>query len=197
MPVTVQNQLTIQIMINEILRREAAFVDRPDSDGGPTRYGVSQKMLGEFLGRSVGRDDIAQLSTSMAATIYRQRYWHKPRIDRLPLAVQPLLFDAAVCHGPKVAISQLQRAINRAAVVGRIEEDGQLGAQTLQAAQLSFDRLGNAFLTLLLLQRARLYQHIVENDPDRRVLLDGWIHHLRDVASSQGIVFDGGSSITV
>lgn len=185
------HQLTIQVMINDILRREDAFVDQPDSDGGPTRYGISRKVLGEFLGRNVNRDDIIGLSSSMAATIYRQRYWHKPHIDRLPLAMQPLLFDAAVSHGPKVAISQLQRAINRAAVVGRIDDDGQLGPHTLQAAQLSFERLGNAFLTLLLQQRARMYEHIVENDPDQRIYLAGWINRLRDVASSQGIVFDG------
>lgn len=191
MRVDATHQLTIQLMINDILQREGAFVDRADSEGGPTRYGINQRVLGEFLGRSVNRDDIAGLTSSMAATIYRQRYWHKPHIDRLPLAMQPLLFDAAVNHGPKVAISQLQRAINRAAVVGSIDEDGQLGPHTLQAAQLSFDRMGDALLTLLLQQRARLYEHIVESDPDQRVYLSGWINRLRDVASSQGIVFDG------
>lgn len=191
MPNDATHQLTIQIMINDILRLEDAFVDHPDSDGGPTRYGINQKVLGEFLGRSVNRDEIAGLSSSMAATIYRQRYWHKPHIDRLPLAIQPLLFDASVNHGPKAAVSQLQRAINRAAVVGSVDEDGQIGPHTLQAAQLSFERLGSAFLTMLLQQRARLYAHIVENDPDQRIYLAGWINRLRDVASSQGIVFDG------
>lgn len=191
MQIDATHQLTIQVMINDILNREDIFVDRPDTDGGPTRYGISRKILGEFLGRSVNRDDVAGLTSSMAATIYRQRYWHKPHIDRLPLAMQPLLFDAAVSHGPKVAISQLQRAINRAAVVGSVEEDGQIGASTMQAAQLSFERLGSAFLTLLLQQRARMYEHIVESDPDQRIHLAGWIGRLRDVASSQGIVFDG------
>jgi len=189
------HQLTIQFMINDILRREDAFVDDPAGNGGPTRYGISQKVLGEFLGRSVSRDDVAGLSSSMAATVYRQRYWHKPHIDRLPIAMQPLLFDASVSHGPKVAVSQLQRAINRAAVVGRIDEDGQIGPHTLQASQLSFERLGNAFLTLLLQQRARMYEHIVENDPDKRIYLAGWINRLREVASSQGIVFDGGGLV--
>jgi len=189
------HQLTIQVMINDILHREDAFIDYPDSDGGPTRYGINQKVLGEFLGRNVGRDDIVGLSSSMAATIYRQRYWHKPHIDRLPLAVQPLVFDASVNHGPKAAVSQLQRAINRAAVVGSIDEDGQIGPHTLQAAQLCVERLGNAFLTMLLQQRARLYAHIVENDPDQRIYLAGWINRLRDVASSQGIVFDGGGML--
>jgi len=186
------HQLTIQLMINDILNREDVFVDHPYGDGGPTRYGINQKVLGEFLGRSVNRDDIVGLSSSMAATIYRQRYWHKPHIDRLPVAMQPLLFDASVSHGPKSAVSQLQRAINRAAVVGSVDEDGQIGPHTLQAAQLSFERLGNAFLTMLLQQRARLYAHIVESDPDQRIYLAGWINRLREVARSQGIVFDGG-----
>jgi len=191
MPNDAPHQLTIQIMINDILNREEVFVDHSAGDGGPTRYGINQKVLSEFLGRSVNRDDIVGLSSSMAATIYRQRYWHKPHIDRLPLAMQPFLFDASISHGPKSAVSQLQRAINRAAVVGGIEEDGQIGPHTLQAAQLSFERLGSAFLTILLQQRARLYAHIVENDPDQRIYLAGWINRLREVASSQGIVFDG------
>jgi lysozyme family protein len=186
------HQLTIQHMINDILEREQAFVDHAEKDGGPSRYGINREVLGEFLGRNVSRDDIVNLSPGMAATIYRQRCWHKPHIDRLPLAMQPLLFDAAVSHGPRVAISQLQRAINRAAVVGSIEEDGRLGPHTLQAAQLSFERLGDALLTLLLQQRARLYEHIVESDPDQRTHLAGWLGRLRDVASSQGIVFEGG-----
>ena len=33
--------------------------------------------------------------------------------------------------------------------------------------------------------------YIVEIDPDQRIYLAGWINRLRDVASSQGIVFDG------
>lgn len=186
--------LAIQAVINDILQRQPDLVERADADGGPSRYGIDARLLGDFLGRPVGRADIAQLSAGMAATIYRHRYWHKPRIDRLPVAVQPLLLDAAVSHGPRVAVFQLQRAINGAAVAGRIDEDGAIGPATLQAAQVAYDRLGGAFLTRLLQQRLHTYEHLVEADPDQRRFLVGWVRRLRDFATSQGIVFDVGGA---
>jgi lysozyme family protein len=187
--------LAIQAVINDLLQRQQDLVERSDAEGGPARYGINAQLLGDFLGRVVGRGEIAQLSPSMAATIYRHRYWHKPRIDRLPVAIQPLLFDAAISHGPRVAVFQLQQAINGVAVAGRIDEDGTIGPATLQAAQLSYERLGGAFLTRLLQQRQRTYEHLVEADPDQRVFFAGWIKRLREFATSQGVVFDTGTVI--
>lgn len=182
--------LTIQTMISDILERQPDLIARSEADGGSSRFGINTRMLTDFLGRPVGHDDIVQLTPGMAATLYRHRFWHKPRIDRLPVAVQPLVFDAAIAHGTRAAVFQLQRAINTAAVAGRIDEDGVIGPATLQAAQLAYDRLGGAFLTRLLQQRQRTYEHMIETNPDLRVSFNDWMKRLKAFATSQGIVFD-------
>ncbi|RMD88945.1 MAG: hypothetical protein D6807_04715, partial [Alphaproteobacteria bacterium] len=87
-------------MIDALIGREGGFVDDPDDPGGATKYGITLAVLEGWRGRRLGREDVAALKLAEARAIYAELYYRRPGIDRLPAALQPLLFDTAVNQGP-------------------------------------------------------------------------------------------------
>jgi lysozyme family protein len=127
--------------VNEIARaivaREGGFVNDPDDPGGATKYGVTihtMRRLGLDLtgdGR-VGVDDVRRLSRAEAERIFVQHYFHGPRIDALPDALQASVFDMYVNAGAN-AVKILQRLLRQ---MGQdVAVDGVIGPQTIAAAR--------------------------------------------------------------
>jgi lysozyme family protein len=57
----------IDAMFDDVLRREGGFVDHPADRGGPTKYGITQRTLGHYLGRAVDRAEVEALGRPLAA----------------------------------------------------------------------------------------------------------------------------------
>ena len=91
----------VQDIVQDVLRREGAFVEHPADHGGPTKYGITQATLADWRGRAVTAADVAALSVNEATRILEQRYVRQPGFDQVPDArLQALLVDYGVHSGP-------------------------------------------------------------------------------------------------
>lgn len=127
---------TVEQIAAAIVAREGGFVDDPDDPGGATNHGVTVGTM-----RSLGLDldgngrvdaaDVRQLDRAQAARIYVEHYFRRPRLDRLPQAVQASVFDMQVNAGAN-AVKILQRLVSRMGFA--CADDGVVGPKTQAAA---------------------------------------------------------------
>ena len=133
--------LSVQEIAREIVAREGGFVDDPDDPGGVTNHGVTLHTL-RRLGLDVNRDaridpaDIRALTADQAVQIYVEHYYTRTGIAALPEALQPSVFDMYVNAGGN-AVKILQRLLTQMGYP--CDPDGQIGPQTIRAAQLAYD----------------------------------------------------------
>ena len=108
--------MTVDAIIDGIIKAEGtAFTNDPADPGGPTKYGITQKTLGQYLGRKASVDEVRNLTEAQARTIYLLLYVKAPGFDGLPDPLRVLVIDAGVNHGQKTAAKILQTAVNGAA----------------------------------------------------------------------------------
>jgi lysozyme family protein len=170
---------TVDGMIEDRIRREGGFVDRPADRGGPSKFGLAQAALARSLGGAATARDVAVLTPDRARQIYRRDYYHGPGIDRLPARIQPLLFDSAVDHGPGRAIMLLQQVCNLAGFA-RLLVDGVCGPRTIRAAHDAAWAMQDWLLAALVEERRSFCHALVEHDPSQAVFLAGWLARLRE-----------------
>ena len=89
---------TIDQILDRLVSKmvEGGFKDDKADKGGPTKYGITQKTLSDYLKRPATRNDVKNLSVDTAKKIYRENYYQKTHIDQLPAALQPIVLDSAV-----------------------------------------------------------------------------------------------------
>lgn len=160
--------------IDTIIRHEGGFVNRKEDRGGPTKYGITQAVLSEWLRRPASVEDVKALTEEEAREIYEIRYLTGPRIHLLPDPPQTILLDMAVNHGPAAAIKIAQRVVN-AAGFGPIDVDGVLGPQSREAIAEAQEQMGPYFQNAIVDERVKLFNAIVRNDPSQAVFLKGWL----------------------
>lgn len=159
--------MTIDHIIDEILRREGGFVDNAADRGGPTRYGITLATLQAWRGKPVTRDDVVNLSEDEARQIYEQEYIVKPGFSRIPFErLRGLLVDCAVNHGTGWAAKALQRAAG-------VTADGAIGPATLQAVTGADPAV---LYRKVLADRIRLYGKIISKDHSQAVFAGGWLN---------------------
>ncbi|KPQ08578.1 MAG: putative secretion activating protein [Rhodobacteraceae bacterium HLUCCA12] len=127
---------TVRQLAEEIVAREGGFVNDPDDPGGATNHGVTihtMRRLGLDLtgDGTVGSADVRALSRAQAVEIFIDHYWRAPRIDALPEALQPPVFDMHVNAGSN-AVRILQRLLVDMGY--DVAVDGAIGPQTIRAA---------------------------------------------------------------
>jgi lysozyme family protein len=133
--------LSVKDIAEEIVAREGGFVNDPDDPGGATNHGVTIGTL-RRLGIDVNRDtridvaDVRALTRAQAVDIYVEHYFTRPGIGGLPEALQPSVFDMYVNAGAN-AVKILQRLLTQMGYP--CDPDGQIGPQTIRAAQMAFD----------------------------------------------------------
>lgn len=177
--------MTVDDMLDDILKREGGFVNHKADRGGPTNFGITQATYSAWLGRSASVDDVRNMPEADARLIYELNYLRKPRIDHLPAELQPAVFDAAVNHGPLRAIRFVQRACRYTGA--DLFEDGVCGPQTIKAVRETAAWIGlRAFKAILWLERRSFYQDLVLRKPDQRVFLKGWMARLDEFDPTKG-----------
>ncbi|MFD2174380.1 holin-associated N-acetylmuramidase [Rhodobacter lacus] len=128
---------SVEDIAREIVAREGGYVNDPDDPGGATQHGVTLATL-KRLGRDLTGDgkvdarDLRRLSRDQAVEIFVKHYFHGPKIDLLPQAVQPSVFDMQVNAGAQ-AIRILQELLGR--MGQKVGVDGVIGPQTVAAAR--------------------------------------------------------------
>ena len=158
--------MTIDQMLNDVLRREGGYVHDPADRGGPTHYGITQRTLRAWRGQLVTAADVRDLTTAEAKAIYRRRYVEDPGFATLPDPLRTQVIDTAVLSGPRQAVKDVQRAI------GGVTVDGQLGPQTRAAIDAAGARAVHA--RLIQTRTVRLAR-IVQRDPSQARFLAGWL----------------------
>jgi lysozyme family protein len=96
--------LSVKEIIEEIIRKEGGYINHPNDRGGPTKFGVTQKTLSNYLGRPASIEDVKNMTVETASEIYERNYYKAPSIDTIPQKLQPIVTDASVLYGPKRAI---------------------------------------------------------------------------------------------
>jgi lysozyme family protein len=132
---------SVSEIANEIVAREGGYVNDPDDPGGATNYGVTihtMRRLGLDLDNDgvVTAKDVRKLTRDKAVRIFIDHYFHDPKIDQLPSALQPSVFDMNVNAG-RNAFKVLQRLLNDFGL--DVTVDGALGPQTIKAAHKAFE----------------------------------------------------------
>jgi lysozyme family protein len=181
-PLTSEAMLArVRSMAEEIIQHEGGLVDHKNDRGGITNYGISLRYA-----RGIGldldgdgdtdKDDIILVTPEKAIELYMEDFYWRPRINRMPLILQPQLFDIAVNSGPVIPVLLLQRAVNRYAVTKPLIEDGVYGPKTRRGMEAVTQQFGLVNLNDEIVQeRIQFYQQIVKRDRDQRIFLDGWL----------------------
>lgn len=160
-------------LLDEVIAREGGFVHHPADRGGPTKFGITQRTLSEWLGRPATVDEVRQLDEETAREIYVARYLAGPRIDTLPPEIVGQVFDMAVNHGPRRAVRILQEVLGLAGWA--VDVDGVIGPQTRRAAFAAQAEMGPFLTNAIADQRANFYRRLVAADRSQRVFLRGWL----------------------
>ncbi|MCP3923338.1 MAG: hypothetical protein GY714_12210 [Desulfobacterales bacterium] len=164
----------IELMIDEVLKKEGGFVDHKSDRGGPTNFGITRKTLSKWFGRDASVFDVRNLKVDIAKEIYRQNYYYVPQINELPFDIQPIVFDSAINHGPRRAVRFMQNVLSKAGFKsGSI--DGIIGAKTRIAAFTAETEMGEYFNNAVVDERINFYKLIVSNDKTQEVFIKGWL----------------------
>jgi len=171
-------------IIDELIEREGAFVDHPNDKGGPTMYGITEKVA-----RLHGFDGpMRHMPRTLAVSIYKDQYWSVPNFDRVAMIDQAIaeeLLDSGVNMGIAWPGIFLQRSLNALNSQGThysdIIVDGLVGNSTLAALKDFLDkrqRLGQVVLLKALncLQGGR-YIELSEGRERNESFVFGWFDH--------------------
>lgn len=174
--------MTLDEVIDGILLREDGYVNHTDDLGGPTMYGIT-----EAVARKAGyRGRMQDLPRGLAATIYKDRYYHRPGFDKVAKIspeVAAELTDTTVNMGQNTAVRFLQLSLNVLNRGGKLfpdlVEDGEIGNGTLGALDAYLKHRKNATVLLKALnclQGAR-YIEISRARPANESFTYGWLEH--------------------
>ncbi len=161
---------------------EGGYSDNPADSGGPTKWGVTERVARDAGYMGSMRD----LPLETAKAIYKNRYWDLVRLDdvasvSLPTAVE--LFDTAVNTGVAKAGLFLQRALNALNRQGKdyrdLTVDGLVGPATVAALKAYVALRGKPGVTVLLrllnVFQATFYVELTEARQKDETFLYGWV----------------------
>lgn len=160
----------VRQIAEEIVGREGGFVNDPDDPGGATNYGVTIGTL-RRLGIDVNHDtridvgDVKALSRKQAVEIYLKHYYEGPGIAALPEAIQASVFDMYVNAGGN-AVKILQRLLSDMGFA--CDPDGEIGPQTIRAAQLAFEAAPSHLADAYAIARRNYYYALADKRPASR-----------------------------
>lgn len=187
------NEVTMENVIDAVIKHEGGYVNDPSDLGGETKYGITKNtaQLYRRLWEKHGFDgNMRELSYNLAFDIYRVGFWDASYCNELH-DIHPLLafhmFDCAVNMGVKHPVMHLQRLLNVFNRGGRdypdLSVDGAIGPATIRTlarfAELrGRDGLKNIIYGLLSMQYFR-YVDITEKRPENEKFTNGWINRQR------------------
>lgn len=162
--------LSVKDIAEQIVAREGGFVNDPDDPGGATNHGVTLHTL-RRLGIDVTRDrridaaDVRALTRAQAVDIYVEHYFNRTGIGSLPEALQPSVFDMYVNAGAN-AVKVLQRLLTQMGYP--CDPDGQIGPQTIRAAQMAWDSAPTHLADAYGIARRNYYYALADARPASR-----------------------------
>ena len=153
-----------------IVAREGGYVNDPDDPGGATNYGVTigtMRRLGLDLtgDGQVTTADVRALTRAQATDIFVEHYYIRPRIDDLPEAVQPSVFDMYVNAGSN-AVRILQQLLCDMRII--VAVDGAIGPQTITATHRAYEAAPEHLADAYGIARRNYYYRLADRRPSSR-----------------------------
>lgn len=174
--------MNFESVIDGLIAREGDYVDHPADRGGPTRYGITQRVA-----RANGYSGpMQELPLTLARAIYRHRYIAGPCFDKVALIDEPVgfeLVDTGVNMGPAVPALMFQRWLNgfnrRGSMYADVFVDGRIGDVTLDAFR-AYRRWRGAegsqvMVAALNCTQGSRYLDLAETNETQEDFLYGWI----------------------
>ncbi|MDO5643869.1 MAG: holin-associated N-acetylmuramidase [Paracoccus sp. (in: a-proteobacteria)] len=161
---------SIDEIANEIVAREGGYVNDPDDPGGATKYGVTigtMRRLGLDLngdGR-IDTADVKALTRAQAADIFKQHYFHRPGIARLPASLHASMFDMYVNAGTN-AVKILQRLVTKMGFPA--QADGVIGPKTIAASAAAAQAAPQHIADAYGIERRNYYYALADARPASR-----------------------------
>lgn len=161
---------SVQTLAEEVVAREGGFVNDPADPGGATNHGVTLNTL-RRLGIDVTGDtridvtDVQALSAGQAVDIYIEHYFRRTGLAALPEVLQPSVFDMYVNSGAN-AVKILQRLLTSMGFP--CDPDGQVGAQTIRAAQMAYEAAPTHLADAYGIARRNYYYALADARPASR-----------------------------
>ena len=160
----------VREIAEEIVHREGGYVNDPDDPGGATNHGVTihtMRRLGLDLNGdgTVSAADVRQLTREQAVGIFLEHYFTRPRIDDLPMPLQPSVFDMYVNAGGQ-AVKILQRLLVRMGLT--VAVDGAIGPKTVVAAARALASAPDHLVDAYGIERRNYYFDLADRRPTSR-----------------------------
>ena len=124
--------MSVDIVLDMIIKHEGGYVNHPEDPGGETKYGISKRAYPDV--------EIDKLSESDAKAIYKEDYWNRIKGDDLPISIACVVMDYGVNSG----ISRASKALQ--GVCGITNGDGVIGPHTLSAVWTTVKEQGKDFV---------------------------------------------------
>ena len=184
----------IRQLAQAIVTREGGLVDDPDDPGGVTKHGVTLhtlRRLGLDLNHDnqIDRQDVERVTVPDAVDIFIRHYFLEPKIDQLPEALRPSVFDMYVNSGAH-AVHILQRLFNDMRI--SVVVDGVIGPQTIAAAQQAIAAAPDHLVDAYGIARRNYYYALADARPASRKFArrrdggkGGWITRAEEFISSR------------
>lgn len=183
---------SVQTLAEEIVAREGGYVNDPADPGGATNHGVTLNTL-RRLGIDVtgdtriDADDVRALQPAQAVDIYMEHYFRRTGLAGLPDVLQASVFDMYVNAGMN-AVKILQRLLTSMGYP--CDPDGQMGAQTLRAAQMAYEAAPTHLADAYGIARRNYYYALADARPASRKFArrkdggkGGWIQRAEEFIS--------------
>jgi lysozyme family protein len=143
----------------------SAYTADPLDRGGPTRYGITQAALSNYLGRPASVLDVQGIDHVTVAAIYRSRYWTPICGDQIQnQAIANAFLDLAALTGPTQAARMMQTAAG-------VTSDGLVGPRTLAAINAAASQ---TLLVSFSHKACAYFAAIALRDPTQAKFLSGW-----------------------
>ena len=157
--------------LDTILASEGGFQQDKDDSGNyvngvliGTNRGITPSALAKHRGvkaSTITVEDIKNLTEEEAREIFKNEYFYKPKINKLPLELQPSVLDMQINAGPN-AIKILQKLVGT-------KQDGIIGPITLKALKdnpVTVNQYADA--------RIEYYKKVIKKSPEKKKFLSGW-----------------------
>lgn len=174
----------ITAILDGLKKREAGYVNNPDDPGGPTRWGITERVA-----RRYGyQGDMKDYPWAMARNVYHFRYISGPRfsdVGKMSWLIAEELIDTGVNMGIADAGIFLQRALGAFNHKGRLypdlKVDGIVGDNTLAALESYLDHRGSGgeivMVKALNCLQGSEYIRLAEADDRYETFVYGWVDH--------------------
>lgn len=158
-----------------VLAHEGGLTENPKDPGGITNFGITQKDLDECHKRLKLPSSVIDLIKSDASIFYKSEYWDKYKYDSIEsLHIATKIFDMAVNLGATEAHKIAQRCTETCGK--KITVDGIIGPQTINDInEICFNGYEEDLMYDLQDEQKWFYQHLVEEKPELKPFLKGWL----------------------